>query len=303
MSGLFGVLNEIKNSPDLSFYYSDCFKFFDYLQQVQFLSIKAMYGFKDGSISESEFEVVYRWSETYRRSIMAKFYKLQEWFEQNPQDVTFLTLTASSKNRTIEDCFRILIDSRTKLMKVIRRIIKHKFDYVWVFEPHESGHPHIHMILFKKLNSDEQIHLRHLWEKYEAGSFEHGLDFEVREHQENIRNLKNYLISYLGKSWTDTGSKYKKQSWTKEQFIYNMVAWKNQFRFWGCSRALSKVMAYVPDEILKYNPKVCYRTIMKDTYDNLAVGEIWKADDKLLSNLKEKYEKWHDKAMGIGFGS
>jgi len=55
------------------------------------------------------------------------------------------------------------------------------------------------MILDQKLNKDKQIHLRHLWEKYEAGSFEHGLDFEVRKHQENIRNLKNYLISYLGR--------------------------------------------------------------------------------------------------------
>ncbi len=47
---------------------------------------------------------------------------------------------------------------------------------------------------------------------------------------------------------------------------------------------------------------MCYHTIIRDTYDDRDAGEIWKADRELLTILKEKYEKWYDKAMDIGYG-
>jgi len=48
-------------------------------------------------------------------------------------------------------------------------------------------------ILFKKLNIEEQIHLKHLWEKYEAGSFEHGLDLKSG----NCRNLESRRMYFI----------------------------------------------------------------------------------------------------------
>lgn len=307
MSGLFLTLNDIRSNPDFSFYYNDCKEFFDYLQDIQFKTIKIIKQFQSGVISESEFNVVFRWSETYRKSIIAKFYKLQEWFEETPKDVTFLTLTVSGKNRTIKECFDIIIESRNKLMKAVRRIIKHKFDYVWVIEPHPSGgenhgYPHVHMILFESLDLDEQLHLRKLWEKYGAGSFEHGLDFDVREKQEKINNLKNYLIKYLSKSWIDSGSKYAKNNWDPEMYIFNTIAWKHQYRFWGCSRNLSKIMAYVPSEAEKLIKKQCISTQLRDSYFDEPVGQIWRADDRLIIQCEENYNKYYERLSKMQFG-
>jgi hypothetical protein len=311
VEGLAPLLEEIKNSPEFNIYYQDYLKFFGYLNDIQFKRIKASYSYPDGSISQKEWDIVYRWCDVYRASIMAKFYKLSEWFELSPHDISFVSLTASSTGRSIEDCFRILIKSRSKILRAVRHIIGHRFDYVWVFEPHpgkdekhnvNKGYPHLHMIVFEKIDIDAQIRLRKLWERYEAGSFERGLEFDVRENQEKIRSLSNYLIKYISKTWTDTGSKYGSERWDKETFIFNMVAWKNQFRFWGASRNLSKVMAYQPKTIDLGNgqkvleseimPKECLGVSLYDTFDKVGLGEVWRADDKDLVRLMKKHGEY-----------
>ncbi len=65
---------------------------------------------------------------------------------------------------------------------------------------------------------------------------------------------------------------------------------------------LSKVMAYVPDENLKYNPKVCYKTELRDTFYDELIGNIWKADEKLISEVKRNFYKWYAKVEDIRYG-
>jgi hypothetical protein len=45
-------------------------------------------------------------------------------------------------------------------------------------------------------------------EKYKAGSYEHGVDFAASKPGQLIGSIRNYLMKYLAKGFTSTGSKF-----------------------------------------------------------------------------------------------
>jgi len=47
-------------------------------------------------------------------------------------------------------------------------------------------------------------------------------------------------LKYMAKTFVD-GMK----DWTPQEFVFNAVAWNKGYRFFGCSRDLSKVMKWV----------------------------------------------------------
>jgi hypothetical protein len=172
--------------------------------------------------------------------------------------MTFLTMTTrheSEVNNTsgisprigIADNFRLLQEGKRMFMKRLSSI-ERGVNYMMVVEPHGSGYPHYHMIIFKEFTIGEQLLFKHLWEDGGYGSFEHGLDFDMRPAAENIKSLRNYLMKYMSKSFIDYESKYVSCPWTKEQLLFNAVAWFDHYRTWCASNELSKVMKQtIPD--------------------------------------------------------
>ena len=131
-----------------------------------------------------------------------------------------------------------------KLSKILRKYIP-DLTYIWVIEPHASGYPHFHVIVFAEISQSLQEKIKQLWsEKYEVGSKDHGVDFSTRMPDEDINSLRNYLMKYIAKGFVITDTRFSETFWTKEQLVFNALIWKNGYRTFQPSRKLQKIMRY-----------------------------------------------------------
>ena len=105
----------------------------------------------------------------------------------------------------------------------------------------ESGYPHIHAGFSTEFTDAEKDRLKNHWSRIvKAGDFKHGLDFSFEQNFKNgeVASLGNYLIKYLAKTFVEAIP-----DWTPEELVFNAIAWDKGYRFFGCSRNLSKAMA------------------------------------------------------------
>lgn len=238
-------------------FYQKCIKDFDENEKVkdrfeEYLKLNENgYIRLDGYNPEAEtFEVVYmpvlhRWKKEYKKRVLAKTYKINDWYKENKQPVTLITFTTRQKGLTIPQQIDLLKDSFNKIKKTMNKVLG-KFDYLWVMEPHKSGYAHIHMLYFgKKLTKDNQKLIKTLWDKkYNAGN---QLDFSYSPTQRSLNNAGGYVFKYLAKTLT-----YEMLE-MKETGYYQLSAWAREMskrdtsyrgvRFWGCSRDLTKAMS------------------------------------------------------------
>lgn len=198
---------------------------------------------------------IHRWTVSYRKGVLAKFYQLEEWFNKNPCSVTMLSLTTYQDGRysrsvkgkalTITESFCLLKNSFDCLRDAFRYYLP-KVPYVWVMEPHKSGYPHLHVIIFADVDERTQEAIKKLWaKKYKAGSLENGANFTVSKPEHGIKSIRNYLMKYIVKGFLSTGSKFGEgDSWSAGELVFNALVWKHQWRLFGASRDLTKIMAY-----------------------------------------------------------
>lgn len=201
---------------------------------------------------------VHRWHELYRKRVLARFYKLQNWWiDSGRPPVTMMTLTTYQDGYTskcvkghavsIDESFEILMRSWYKLSQMLRKsIIGHLFDYVYILEHHESGYPHLHVCLFCTLTDPQKERVIKLWtEKYQAGSREHGAHFSEAHVDSGGDDLKTktdinfigfYLIKYLGKSFTEPAKM------SKGQLKFSAYLWARGYRQYNTSRHLGQIM-------------------------------------------------------------
>ena len=258
---------------------------------------------------------IHRWTETYKKGILAKMYQLEASLGEDVQELEFISLTTFQHGTNREDCLTNLKRGCKKLLDLLRW----KFgtqDYLWMFEPHESGFAHLHLVYFKKLTDQEKDSLKKLWaEKYEYGDYEHGLYFSAPRASENgcfvsgsIARIKGYLMKYLSKG-LHSGSesfheyvlngKHVKLDMTLHELLFNSLLKKTKTRLWGCSRNFSKIMKR-PDPELSAKDWECLRVEqLYVPYDESETQEgreehftsvVW--DKKTGSYPSEEYEKW-----------
>jgi hypothetical protein len=254
------LLRDIRYNPILNLYYPLTRNFVIYLNNMD----KACFivsGF-DQLKNKSACNVgkyIHRWTPIYQKRLMAKLYQLDEWWKEHKGPVTLLTLTtyqAGEHSRsikgeivTIEDSFLLLKDGWDKLSKILRKYLP-DLTYIWVIEPHGSGYPHLHILVFAEISQLLQDKIKQLWsEKYKAGSKEHGVDFTTRIPEEDINSLRNYLMKYIAKGFVITNTKFSETLWSKEQLVFNAIIWKNGFRTFQPSRILQKIMRYDKEHV------------------------------------------------------
>lgn len=298
---IFVLANQIKYEPDKVQYYEICQKFVNYIHETFFLKFLVKGQFEDGSLTERVVPYIHRWTSPYRNSILAKFYQLEKYIENNPTPLTMLTLTTYQAGEfsiqqkghpvTISESFEILNKNWKKLINLIRTRIRPGISFVWVLEPHtrhNTGYPHLHAILFTEFTEEEKKRIKKLWsEKYHAGSFEHGVDFSVKPIEESIKSMRNYLMKYFSKMFFDSGSKFWSTDWTTGQLVFNAVARENKYRLGGASRDLSKAMARKIDddqiEKIKW-----FKTIMLDG-DNIKLAVVWSVEPEEFDEIRERF--------------
>lgn len=187
---------------------------------------------------------VHRWTKEYRNYTLAKYYRLETWYDCHKPPVTMLTLTTYQdgahslkvKGRKVsrEESFEILKSSWLKLLRVLRYHLG-SFNYSGVYEPHKSGYPHLHVLIFEEISEGLQERIRSLWsDKYGAGSRENGIDFSFRKVAD-IKSVKNYLMKYLAKTFD-----YQKN---RNYTMFNTIVWERGYRIIVNSQALSHIMS------------------------------------------------------------
>ncbi len=240
---------------------------------------------KNGQHVIKKVPYIHRWTPIYQKSILAKFYKIEEWMKDNPGVVSMITLTTYQGSKswfndgsysekikghrlTIDECLDLLKTSKIKLLDIIRHMYP-GINYFWILEPHKTGFPHCHLIIFKELTESEQNTIKALWTcKYQAGSKDRGIDITSKNSAESILSIRNYLMKYMGKQF-GTG-----EPWTKGELLFNAIIWNTRSRMWGSSKELTAVMRR-PDKT---------SNVIWDTIELLTPGgefEVWSRDDGL----------------------
>lgn len=194
-------------------------------------------------------EYGHRWSNLYVRKLMARMMRLEEAFQNgefSTRKATLITMTtygrgsystkARGKRMTVASSLELLQESRTKIMKWLRKYHP-RVDYFWVLEPHKSGQVHCHLLVLCELSEEEEKKIQSLWsEKYKAGSKKHGMKITKAGDGSVIKSLKNYLLKYLRKAVA------AKDDWTSEEELYNAVLWASGARGFGCSARITSIM-------------------------------------------------------------
>ncbi|MCK4817966.1 hypothetical protein KA005_19505 [bacterium] len=308
VESLFSLSGKMRFEPDKMPYFELCKMFVDYLTHTQTMKFEAtgqvLQG--DGSsagIVKKQIPYIHRWTPVYRKSVLAKFYQLEAHLNHHPAPVTMLSLTTYQAGNysiqqkghavDIEESFKIINEGWRKLRDLINKSIRKGVSYVWVLEPHtkhNTGYPHIHVILFTEFTDSEKQRITDLWsEKYKAGSAAHGVDFTFKPPEESIKSIRNYLMKYLASTFCDTGSKYGSPRWTTGILLFNALVWHHGYRMWGASRDLSKVMAWAEDEDIEeiewFKTMLCY-------LDDEKIGEVWRLPDAEYQEVLKRHQDY-----------
>jgi len=141
------------------------------------------------------------------------------------------------RDLTVEEQFDLLKISHTKFLNVLRNRYP-GINYVWVLEPHETGNSLCHLFVFREFSDNEHQEIKRLWsEKYQAGSFDRGIEVTSKRSDESIRSIRNYLMKYMTKQFSNGDV-----PWTEGELLFNAMVWATGTRMWGASKELTDVM-------------------------------------------------------------
>lgn len=309
------ILRRIRRSKKLSSYTKVSFWFAVYLSETKNKYLN-LYGFDTFTCRSviAQVPYIHRFTDLYVSSIYAKFSRLQDWYKANPMPVYMMTLTLSHRDVTIPEAFRILREGWRALTANLRAFRRDDgtLEYIYVYEPHKSGYPHMHVILFSDCLSDRDFErLRKLWadKLVEQASYEHGLNIVKPRSYNDVEYLRAYLLKYIQKSFdfeNITPSTfvylaclwdfYDRSKWSQKLCVpkknggYRAVSTGGgAFRFWGASRALTAVMKYESKEIDATRNFVNYQRFGEEEIPEVVVRLAHKSLTSFLSEKDGKF--------------
>ena len=257
----------IKRSRKWKDYARVCYRFARYLDSTEEKKLRVS-GYDTVHCVRISRDVPYihRFCNVYASSLYAKFSQLQTWYHDHETPVFLMTLTTSNKGKTIKEAFDELRDGWHGLTHCIRNLrVKYGIDveYIYVYEPHKSGYPHMHVVLFGDLTDLDFERIKLLWsKKYKVGSYEHGVNISAPRKQQEIEYVRAYILKYVQKTMdfenmSPSQFVFLAVMWSfydKSQWSYKIPYWTASgkfspkstgggvFRLWGASRSLTAVM-------------------------------------------------------------
>jgi hypothetical protein len=255
-SSLSGTLSGVRHDKNLFRFYGKSKDFVEYLRWMDSAGL-LISGFNNRT-NKSELVckgMSHRWTRLYRNKLLSKLYLVDEYVKENPTPITLMTLTTfhdlkyrpgdDSPRLSIPDAFQVLKKSWKKLSMIIRYQMPGT-EYIWIVEPQKSGYPHLHVVLFSDVSIGMQDRIKDRWAKYQAGDYEHGAQFEIRQPEESIQSLRNYLMKYIAKGFVSTESRFGDHKWTPAELVFNALVWDGNFRTFQPSRGLCRYMGWTP---------------------------------------------------------
>ena len=241
---------------------------------------------------------VHRWKDGYLKKRLARFYKLRDWFEVQPsQDVTMVTLTVPhnvniwghtvNTGHNIYQAWKNLKQGWGRLRHC--QIFKNR-EFVIIYEPHKSGYPHAHLMVFGTPFTDEEIkHMKELWNEFTGADLLKGV--EVRPGI-GVKHLIAYLMKYISKTLYHTMSEWTPGEWLFNAIAHetyegdNVTARKGRYRLFGSSNNLAKVMRLTTDsdDSIETLDVSLHGLNPRDKDDSVCSSRLWTNPDKKTKN-------------------
>jgi hypothetical protein len=139
----------------------------------------------------------HRWEKSYRKGFLRKMYQLDIWAKGHHLTCGMISLTSAQTGFTDIEILERFKESWSKFADNLRIM---GFLYFVLYEPHESGLPHMHAMIFGDCSPEKIIRLENLWHShYEMGAKDFDFNFKAGL-RENIDSIVNYLMKYLSKT-------------------------------------------------------------------------------------------------------
>lgn len=194
----------------------------------------------------------HRWKQEYRDMVYAKLNDAERWlqseFGEGPLPTTMITLTAKPTDsqgnpRPLGEVLADLSDGWDKFRRVIDRETEDRRTEVFrIIEPHQSGYPHIHVMVFGVANPRFQEKVSDLWvEKYGIGGEDaHRQAVEaVRGRSAQVADPAAYLMKYLSKTMArSTGEQQQVDGYQ----AFAALLWVTGKRQYSATEGLSAAM-------------------------------------------------------------
>ena len=153
----------------------------------------------------------HRWDGQYRKKTYAKLKAAEEHVQRtwgNSCPTTLITLTAPHTDDTgdyrgMVEVLEEIKDAWDKARRVIRRETEGvKTEYLAVWEPHASGYPHLHVIVFGVARPSLGEKVVDYWlDRYVEGASRSAQSVDIRQGRSlQLENPAAYLMKYLSKS-------------------------------------------------------------------------------------------------------
>lgn len=152
-------------------------------------------------VIEKKFFPMYREDPAYKKRLLARMYKLDEWYQSVPlasdRVVTMVTLTSHQRKHPT---YMSQYTEISEAYAAWREFVKDRFgslNYVLIAEPHHSGFLHYHILFFKAFSDSDKEYLTEKWYRCAKTYNWNSIDFSESEY---LRSAKNYLMKYILKT-------------------------------------------------------------------------------------------------------
>lgn len=225
----------------------------------------------------------HRWSEQYKKQILAKMYQLDIWAKRQKLDMAMISLTTTQAGLTD---YQILENLKASWDLLRQTLSKQHYQYFCLYEPHKSGIAHIHVLLMGEIKDENIEGLRRLWkDKYGMGN--ENSFYATIDRKEAINSIVNYLMKYMAK--TVKGG----DSFDEAELRFHSLFWETGKRQWSSTRYLTFVMAMIK----KKSEKVCNGL---GCIEKTLEGDMIKWEKKVSTFVEDEYlKKCHKKDKTI----
>lgn len=199
----------------------------------------------------------HRWTVDYRRRTYARLKAVERrvrdvWGERVP--TTMLTLTAPHKDgggeyRPFVSVLEDLKDGWDKARRVIRRETEGvKTEFLAVYEPHDSGYPHLHVIIFGVARESLGEKVKEYWvDRYVDGASLDAQDVTVRRGRSlDLEHPAAYIMKYLAKTLIREGegeaTAIESLPSVRGYMEFSALLWATGSRMYSMSEGLSKAV-------------------------------------------------------------
>lgn len=150
-----------------------------------------------GALQKRRIPITYRTDDNYKRRLLAKFYKLDDWYKNLPHwraRTSMITLTSKQREFTYFEQYNFIQSCYRDWREIVRKEYP-DLDFVLIGEPHKTGYLHYHILVFREFSEAEELFLKNAWLSTGAGN---DSSFKISQSGK-LRRARNYLMKYIKK--------------------------------------------------------------------------------------------------------